>query len=140
VTETLRGHNPKLAFLPTLYWNTIGDADFMKSYGLLLDGIVFPYADLESTESLPEQLAACRKWLGPDKLLLINVYALGSSGTKEPGPRSPKYLCDILGISRQECDGIRLYCLPKNDFDDARFRVVAELFGKWSSQETDRRK
>ncbi len=140
LVETLRCHNPKLAFLPTLYWNTIGDAEFIKSYGALLDGIVFPYADLESTESLPEQLAACRKWLGPDKLLLINVYASGSSGTKEPGPRSPEYLRDILGISRQVCDGIRLYCLPKNDFDDARFRVVAELFGEWSSQETNRRK
>ena len=137
LVETLRGHNPKLAFLPTLYWNTIGDADFIKSYGSLMDGIVFPYADLESAESLPRQLAACRKWLGPDKVLLINVYASGSSGNKEPGPRSPKYLRDILEISRQACDGIRLYCLPKDNFDDSRFRIVSELFGKWNSQETN---
>ena len=139
LVETLRGHNPKLAFLPTLYWNTMGDADFIKSYGSLMDGIVFPYADLESAESLPRQLAACRKWLGPDKVLLINVYASGSSGNKEPGPRSPKHLRDILEISRQACDGIRLYCLPKDNFDDSRFRVVAELFGKWNSQETNGR-
>lgn len=138
VVETLHSHNPQVAFLPTLYWNTIGDDDFLDAYGTLLDGIVFPYADLESTAALADQLAACRKWLGPDKLLLINIYASGSSGTREPGPRTPNYLREILAISRQACDGIRLYCLPKQNYDDPRFRVVAEVFGKWSGGKDQR--
>lgn len=125
---------------PTIYWNTIGDADFIKDYGPLLDGIVFPYADLESTNSLPEQLAASRKWLGKDKLLLVNVYASGSSGTREGGPRTPEYLRSILAISRKFSDGIRLYCLPKENSDDYRFRITAEVFEKWSGQETRERK
>ena len=89
---TLRSLNPKVAFLPTIYWGDIGNADFMKDYGTSMDGIVFPYADIESTKDLPRQLEACRKWLGPNRFLLINVYAAGSSGTGEKGPRTPEYI------------------------------------------------
>ncbi|MCX7048992.1 MAG: hypothetical protein NTX50_26330 [Candidatus Sumerlaeota bacterium] len=130
----LRGHNPELAFLPTIYWGTIGDEEFIKDYRAALDGIVFPYADLVSTQDLPLQLAACRKWLGPDKLLLINVYASGSSGTREKGPRTAEYMRDILTISREKCDGIRIYCLPKQDFADHRFAITSELYGKWNAK------
>lgn len=90
---------------------------------------------------------------GPPNSLRIAVYESEANAAEYRGVhQSPlrawlqrnhydfEVIGDILGISRQACDGIRLYCLPKNDFDDARFRVVAELFGKWSSQETDRRK
>ena len=132
---TLRGHNPKLAFLPTIYWGTIGDTEFIQDYRASLDGIVFPYAELDSTRELPAQLTACRKWLGPHKLLLINVYATGSSGTGEKGPRTPEYLRSILTISRAMCDGMRVYCLPKGDSADYRFAITAELYGKWRRRE-----
>ena len=131
---TLRRHNPKPAFLPTIYWGTIGDEKVMRDYRDSLDGIVFPYADLDSTKELPKQPAACRKWLGPDKLLFINVYASGSSGTREKGPRTAEYLRSTLTISREMCDGIRIYCLPKQDFADYRFAITAELYGKWKSK------
>jgi len=128
---TLRKHNPKVAFLPTLYWGTIGNADLIKRYGPQIDGIVFPYEELESTESLRAQLEACRKWLGPNRLLYINVYASGSSGRGEKGPRTPEYMRSILTISPELCDGIRIYCLPKSDFTDPRFAITAELYAKW---------
>lgn len=128
---TLRKHYPKVAFLPTLYWGTIGNADFLKRYGPQIDGIVFPYEELESTESLRAQLEACRKWLGPNRLLFINAYAAGSSGRGEKGPRTPEYMRSMLTISHELCDGIRIYCLPKNDFADPRFAITAELYGKW---------
>jgi hypothetical protein len=82
-SSTLRLHNPKLVFLPTIYWNTIGDKKFIKDFGSSIDGIMFPYADLQSAKNLPAQLDACRKWLGPRRLLLVNVYATCSSGTGE---------------------------------------------------------
>ena len=131
---TLRSHNPRLAFLPTIYWGTVGDVEFLKNYRTSLDGIVFPYADLDSTKDLPTQLAACRKWLGPDKFLFINAYATGSSGTREKGPRTAEYMRSLLAISREMCDGIRIYCLPKQDFADYRFAITAELYGKWTSK------
>ncbi|MFH1923751.1 MAG: hypothetical protein ABIP48_28160 [Planctomycetota bacterium] len=137
IATALREQNPRLAFLPTVYWSTIGDEEFLRDYRYLIDGIVFPYADLESTEKLPEQLAACRKWLGPTKLLLINVYASGSSGTRERGLRTAEYMRSILSISRQQCDGIRICCLPKDDFDDYRFRITAELYAKWHAESKD---
>ena len=131
LSATLYRRNPKLAFLATIYWETIGDPQFMKDYGPWIDGIVFPYADLESTKALPSQLDACRKWLGPDKLMMMNIYATGSSGPKERGTRTAEYMRSSLTISRDRCDGIRIYCLPKEDLTDYRFKIAAELFGKW---------
>jgi hypothetical protein len=125
-------HNPKLALLPTIYWETIGDPQFIKNYGPWIDGIVFPYADLESTKDLPAQLGACRKWLGPDKLLMMNLYASGSSGPKERGSRTAQYMRSGMTISRDKCDGIRIYCLPKKDLTDYRFQTAAELYGQWN--------
>jgi hypothetical protein len=129
---TLRRHNPGLAFLPTIYWKTVGDKKFIKDFAPSIDGIMFPYADLQSAKALPAQLDACRKWLGPGKLLLVNVYATGSSGTGEKGPRSAQYLRDMLTISREKSDGIRVYLLPKADPKDYRFSITADLFGKWN--------
>lgn len=135
VVTALRSENPRIAFLPTLYWGTIGDEEFLRDYRFLIDGIVFPYADLDSTKQLPQQLAACRAWLGPDKLLMMNVYGSGSSGTGERGPRTAEYMRSILNISREQSDGIRIYCLPKGDFSDHRFRITAELYEKWRSED-----
>jgi hypothetical protein len=132
IAATLYRHNPKLALLATIYWETIGDAQFIKDYGPWIDGNVFPYADLKSTKDLPSQLDACRKWLGPDKFLMMNLYAAGSSGPKERGPRSAEYMRSSLTISREKCDGIRIYCLPKQDLTDYRFTITAELFGQWN--------
>jgi hypothetical protein len=119
-------------FLPTIYWNTIGDKKFIKDFGSSIDGIMFPYADLQSAKNLPAQLDACRKWLGPRRLLLVNVYATCSSGTGERGPRSAQYMRDMLTISREKSDGIRVYLLPKADPQDYRFAITADLFGKWN--------
>jgi len=42
------GHG--VAFLPTVYWGTIGKADVIERYGYSMDGIVFPFAELDSTQ------------------------------------------------------------------------------------------
>ncbi len=135
VAETLRRHNPRLAFLPTLYWHNIGDAAWMEQFGPSIDGIVFPYALLESWDTLPEQLRGCRKFLGPDKFLFVNVYAAGSSGPPEPGPRSAEYLRQVLTLSREGSDGVRIYCLPKEKLlEDYRYAITAELYKQWTSR------
>ncbi len=135
VTETLRRHNPKLAFLPTIYWPTMGDADWIEAYGPLIDGIVFPYCEYVAGDALAGQLAACRQWIGPDKFLLVNVYASGSGGEDAP-PRTAEYMRKTLTVSREQSDGIRLYCLPKDNLlEDERYAVTAELYGKWAVQQ-----
>lgn len=129
---TLHSYNPKLTFLATVYWRTIGDKKFWRDFGSSIDGIMFPYEDVESTQELKSQLKACRRWIGSNKFLFINVYANGSSKRNEKGLRTPKYLSDVLSISHRLCDGIRLYVLPKSNFDDPGFKAVAKLYGDWN--------
>ncbi len=135
LAATLRAQNPRVAFLPTIYWRTIGDEQWMEEYHASIDGIVFPYAELETGDQLAEQLRACRDWIGPHKFLLMNVYASGSSGSGQKGPRTPEYMRKVLTISRQMCDGIRIYCLPKGKMqEDYRYAITAELYEKWSKE------
>ena len=136
VTGALRRQNPRVAFLATIYWPTVGDKRWIEEYGLLVDGIVFPYDELETGDQLAGQLRACREWIGPDLLLLTNVYATGSGGAKEKGPRTPEYLRKVLTLSRQMCDGVRIYCLPKAKLlDDYRYAITADLYGKWRAEQ-----
>ncbi len=135
MVATLRAQCPTVAFLPTIYKSTVGDAEWVRNYGPYIDGIVFPYEELQTGEHLREQLAACRDWLGPDKLILVNIYASGSSGPQEPGPRTEAYMRQTLTLSRELADGIRIYCLPKGTLlEDHRYRVTAELYGEWSGE------
>lgn len=135
MAQVLRSQSPTVALLPTLYWSHIGDPLWLAEYGPSIDGIVFPYADLESTAELPTQLQACRQWLGPHKFLIVNVYASGSSGPAETGPRTAEYLRQALTLSREHADGIRLYCLPKDKLlADYRYAITAELYGKWNEE------
>ena len=135
VAQALRAGSPDVAFLPTLYWSSIGDTTFIPEYGPAVDGIVFPYSELQDVAPLKEQLAAWRARLGPDKLLMVNIYASGSDGRAEPGPRTEAYMREVLTISHEMADGIRIYCLPKEDLlGDARYAVTAELYGQWERE------
>jgi len=135
VVDTLRAHNPRVAFLPVIYINTAEDEAFWETYLPLIDGVVFPYGELEATEPLRGQLEAFRKCLGADKFLMINVYASGSDGRAESGPRSEAYMREVLTTSHDMCDGIRIYCLPKDRLlDDARYRITAELYERWGAE------
>ncbi len=135
LVQTLRRHNPNVAFLPTIYWPTVGDEEWIGDYGPLIDGIVFPYMEYETGDDLEEQLAGCREWIGPDKFLLVNVYASGSGGQRGVPERTEAYMRKTLTVSREHADGIRIYCLPKGDLlDDHRYRVTAELYGEWEAE------
>jgi hypothetical protein len=134
VVATLRKHDPKVAFLPTIYWDTVGDADWIERYGLLIDGIVFPYCEYVTADGLEAQLAACRGWIGPERFLLVNVYAAGSGGG-DALPRTAAYVRKALTVSREHSDGIRIYCLPKEELlQDERYAVTAELYGEWGEE------
>lgn len=136
VVQTLRRHDPNVAFLPTIYWPTVGEETWIEEYGPLIDGIVFPYTEYVTGDDLEAQLAACREWIGPDKFLLVNVYASGSGGQRGVPERTEEYMRKTLTVSREHADGIRIYCLPKGKLlDDHRYRVTAELYGKWRAED-----
>jgi hypothetical protein len=157
ISQTLRRNNPRVAFLPTIYYWTVAGVDaaayfksgsqrvapgkpmpelrkLLESYGDAIDGIVFPYAELESGDALAYQLDVCRKWLGPERFLITCLYAQGSSGSGGNKPRTPDYLRKTLQIAHEKSDGIRIYCLPKEKLnEDPRFAAVAKRYSLWSS-------
>ena len=136
IAAALREQNPRVAFLPVIYRGTVGSEHFLEPRRFALDGVVFAYADLLQSAPLVERLEACRRWLGPNKLLMVNIYATGSSGPKPPGPRTAEYLTETMRISRRLADGIRIYCLPKDKLaDDLRYKTVADLYRQWAGEQ-----
>jgi len=134
MVATLRAHRPDMAFLPVVYSNTVGSTRWIEAYGPHIDGIVFPYREYVTGDRLQEQLEACRRWIGPERLLLTNVYASGSGGGAAP-ERTARYMRNTLTVSRHHSDGIRIYCLPKEKLlEDPRYAVTAELYGKWTQE------
>jgi len=132
LSRILRSHTDRLAFLPTIYIDTVGDKQFIRDYRPYIDGIVFPYGKLDDAAPLRDELARCREWIGPGLFLMVNVYASGSDGRTEQGPRSEEYIREALTISHDAADGIRVYCLPKADgLADYRYAITAELYAEW---------
>jgi len=73
--------------------------------------------------------------LGPDKFLLVNVYASDSGGQANTPDRTEAYIRKTLTASREHSDGIRIYCLPKGELlEDHRYRVTAELQERWRAE------
>ena len=66
---------------------------------------------------------------------MYDVIVVGSGaggGRGEKPPRTAAYMRKTLTVSREESDGIRIYCLPKKDLlADPRYAVTAELYESW---------
>ena len=122
------------------YWPSV-TTDLANGYAGSVDGIVFPYIDLDSETALPMQLdavcAAARSQLSGRCLLM--VYA-GWTSWHKANP-TPQYVTAALtdgqsAIQAGTADGIITYRLDKS-LDSAMFPVVASLYDKWNPPPPD---
>jgi hypothetical protein len=128
MADAYRAINPKLAFFPCIYSSTPkarATNGFMAKYGQSIDGVMYAFVNLDSTAALAQELQDCREMLGKEKLLMVNIYAAETSWHKDP-PKSD-YLVKAVEIARTATDGIRIYCLPKDE-SNALYETVRRLF------------
>lgn len=128
-----RAINPKLAFVPCLYYGHIksGKADACAD---VFDGILFPYRhemgkrNLSEWDTLEAEVAFVKKRF---KLpVFVDVYATKHSQLNDS---NADYVEQVMMISRRCADGVLIYCHQYEDKSPEKYRVIKKLFEQWSA-------
>lgn len=130
--QAARAINPRLAFVPCVYYKQITPA-FATAYGNLLDGILFPYraestgANLKDPSLVQPEIAAIRALFRKDLPVLVDIYATAHSRL---GPSTPEYVKEVLSRSKQYADGILIYCHQDPIAAKEKYNFIKEGFSK----------
>lgn len=120
--EASKRINPRLAFLPQLYFQHI-TPEFLKSYAPVIDGVIFafrddPYRNTLITATIREQLDRTSELLkAHNRALILMIYAARLS--RAEAPPSPEYLRETVGAGLEylkagRIAGVCTYVLPKD--------------------------
>ncbi len=133
-----RAINPKLAFVPCLYYGHIKSGK-LEAYTNCFDGILFPYRhemgkrNLSEWDTLEAEVAFVKQRFNLP--VFVDVYATKHSQLNDS---SPEYVEQVMRISRRCADGVLIYCHQYEDQSPQKYAVIKRLFDQWSA-ETARR-
>lgn len=126
--------NPRLAFVPCLYYRQI-NAKFAEDYRGLLDGVLFPYrnesvkADLKDPSHVEQEVKKVRELMGADLPVLVDVYATAHS---QLGASTPEYVREVMKNAKACADGVLIYCHQDKKSQAAKYDIIRELFNEWA--------
>lgn len=127
--------NPKMAFLPCCYFKA-ATAGFVKEYGPLCDGVMFPYRDesgganLTNSTHVASEVKALREKFGPSCPIIVGVYA---SRHSKLGVSTPDYVERVMRAAQPCADGVSVYRHPNRDSGPEKYEIVKRLFTAWSA-------
>lgn len=133
--DAARRLNPRLAFVPCLYFRQITPA-FAQRYGDLLDGMLFPYrnesvkANLTDPGQVGAEVARVRGLFRPGLPVVVDVYATRHSSL---GDSTPEYAAAVLAAGRSSADGVMVYCHQNPKTQAAKYAVVRRAFAPAST-------
>ncbi len=133
MVELARAGNPKLAFVPCVYFRQVNPR-FAKSYRGFLDGILFPYrhesvgTNLTDASSVEAEVRRLRELFGPRVPIFVDVYATAHS---KLGDSTPEYVRQVIDASAQCADGVLIYCHQDRDKRAAKFEAIKAGFQQW---------
>jgi hypothetical protein len=126
--------NPKFAFLPCCYFKA-ATPDFVKNYGPLSDGVMFPYRDesgganLTNATQVASEVAALRERFGSTCPIIVGVYA---SRHSKLGGSTPQYVEQVMTAAKPVADGVSVYRHPNRTTDPEKYEIVRRLFTAWT--------
>jgi hypothetical protein len=135
IVMAARQVNPRFAFLPCCYFKA-ATAGFVKNYGPLCDGVIFPYRDesgganLTNSTHVASEVKALREKFGPARPIIVGVYA---SRHSKLGVSTPDYVEQVLRAAWPCADGISVYRHPNKATDPEKHEIVKRLFTGWSA-------
>jgi hypothetical protein len=130
-----RAINPRLAFVPCLYFRQLSPA-FAARYGDLIDGILFPYrnesvkANLTDPGQVASEVAQTRALFRPGLPVIIDVYATRHSSL---GDSTPEYVAAVLAAGRATADGVMVYCHQNPQTQPAKYAATRRAFASAST-------
>jgi hypothetical protein len=137
-----RAINPRLAFVPCLYYGQMQKAGLVEKYRPVVDGILFPYrhemikANLSDWDTLEKEIRFFKTTFGSSVPVIVDVYATKHSRLNDS---TPEYVRQVMMISRKSADGVLIFCHQYEDKNPEKYHVIKKLFDQWSVQ-SDARK
>ncbi|MEI6466386.1 MAG: hypothetical protein WCQ89_16785, partial [Verrucomicrobiota bacterium] len=125
-----RAVNPKLAFVPCLYFRQL-TPKFAAAYGDLVDGVLFPYrnesikADLKDPGQVATEISRVRQLFRPGLPVIIDVYASRHSSL---GASTPAYVAAVLEAGRAQGDGVMVYCHQNPATEAEKYAATRRAF------------
>lgn len=122
--------NPKFAFIPCCYFKKM-TAEFVKNYGDLLDGVLFPYrnesvsANLTDAGQVGSEIKILRAMFPPHFLIFLDVYATAHSSL---GSSTPEYVKQTLSQGMETADGVLIYCHQDPDKYPDKYKIIRDGF------------
>lgn len=131
VVPEARRINPKLAFIPCVYYGQSNDA-FVKKYLPYMDGVLFPYrnesvkADLQTTSTAIPEMNKMKELYG-DIPMILDVYA---SGHSRLGQCSTEYIDQVVDAGMKTADGVLIFCHQDPVKYPEKYEVLKKHFAK----------
>lgn len=132
--------NPKLAFVPCLYYGHV-TPQLAAKYRPFLDGVLFPYRheagkrNLSEWDTLEAELARVKERFGGGLPVILDVYATKHSQLNDS---TAEYVKQVMIIGRRCADGVIIYLHQYEASSPEKYRVIKELFASWASEKTSK--
>ncbi len=126
-----RAVNPKLAFIPCLYYRNY-KPEFWANYKGLFDGVLFPYKAESGAHNLIDatlvesEVAKIREIVGPKVPVIVDVYATVHMRFRDQS--SPQYTEEVIDRARRSADGVMIYCHQGKARTPEKFAIVKRQF------------
>lgn len=133
ILEGGRKINPRLAFVPCIYFPKAAQASTAKDYGGLLDGLLFPYrhesagANLTDAGLVGEEVGKIRAAWGATFPVIVDVYSTRHSRL---GDSTPDYVRQVMAAGIRCADGVLVYTHPRPGSE--KHTVASRLFHEWA--------
>ena len=134
IRDGTRAINPRLAFFPCCYFTGLSPA-FVRDYGESIDGIFFPYrsestkANLTDPTRVAAEVSALRSRLGPDKAVILMVYA---SAHSRLGATTNAYVDEVMRAGRASADGVIVFVHQDPVREIEKFATIKGWFSGWA--------
>ena len=132
--------NPRLAFVPCIYFPKAAQASVAKDYQGLLDGILFPYrhesnkANLTDASLVEEEVGKIKAAWGATFPVIVDVYSTAHSRL---GASTPDYVRQVMSAGIRCADGVHIYTHPQPGSE--KHGVATRLFHEWAADKSLRK-
>lgn len=126
--------NPRLAFVPCMYFPAAVKPELANDYRGLLDGVLFPYrhesnkANLTDASLVEAEVARIKAVWGADFPVIVDVYATAHSRL---GASTTEYVRQVMAAGIRCADGVHVYTHPRPGTE--KHEVAQRLFQEWSA-------
>lgn len=133
--NTLRGINPRVAFVPCIYYKSTKIADYVaKGYAPYFDAVLFPYKGeatgketLKTTETFRQELDTMRKAFQYNLPIITDIYSTPHS---KAGSSTPGYVKEMIELAKKYSDGVVIYLHPDPVKELEKYQVIKMAFQK----------